>query len=268
MPYATVEIDYSNESPRLILSTNGQPVALSDEQIGIKNRLMEYNNIVSNYLADVDRTGLYLRILEIGKSALTSEKIDRDHEEHQLKQLATEIVNASLVVRESYIKSIMKASLFVLYLGIVFVVVWGGFVGSDFQEYILVQVTLATEVIDTFISIIGGIGFSMIGLYLGINLKPLLSNRIMDLHQVSRLMRYRFSNALYLAYLVILLIVLILLLSFDVVQIGIANILLNDMQELPWIGIFSGLVCAFAEPKIAELLRTVVSAERRESGVG
>ena len=76
----------------------------------------------------------------------------------------------------------------------------------------------------------------------------------MNYEDFDRLSKYRFLPDMHLYYLIPVTFITLLLLYYDVIMIGVGNILLNDFVENTPLVMIIGLVCALSEAVIVDLV--------------
>lgn len=255
MPYDSVTVDSMEYPTRLHYIAEARPT-LSEEQVALRSRISRFERIIREvFISTSDRQHFFSRLTSVAIDGLTSTDFDGHRAIDELEGLEAEMVQRGLRYRSSYIKKTVLGSLFFIPVALTLFVGW--IILFNFRGEILKYfgVELTSTRLDYIISLTAGFGFSFVGLMLGTILHVLLSNRIVDLDSLRNLQKYKFSVGMYCFYLAAVLIVFFLMLTFDVVQVGVGGILLNEISSYPWFGLFVGLLCALAEPRVAALLR-------------
>jgi hypothetical protein len=117
------------------------------------------------------------------------------------------------------------------------------------------------------INLIGSVGFTFVGIALGVCIIEFVVNLNITYDTFDRIGRYRMPFGWYLFYIAALSTTLLVILYYQLIQVGVGPLLLNDVQTDPKIGFIVGILCGIAEPHVVSLVTLVFKpVQKKESG--
>lgn len=259
MGYSVISLDDANDPRVLTFELGVDSAPLTDREIEFRLRLGSAIRDARKISDLPFRRRIFERLVGVARSALTQGSGNLDAAEIEFSELRDELSAGLVFDRNRILYDVIKRSAPVLFLGLLFLsayglsfFIWGWIIRSLPQPN---NVSIGISEVMKAQSVIGAIGYSFIGLYLGLILSSMIRARGRDgAETISALHFHGFSVPLYNFYMSALLITLIVILGFDILQIGVAGRLLNDFLTTPMLGLLVGAVCATGEAAISQLI--------------
>ena len=254
--FLSVSLDSVQNPSRLKYTKPQNGVQLDANQLQLKSDLDRVESEVRNtFKKDTQiRHDLLVRLREIAEEGLVGENADVASGGISLVSYCEEdLVRAAVSTRESYIAEHTAYVKVPLIVGGILIIIWLfaisklTYIHAFFERFPAGDINWA-------VNAVGAAGFALIGLLLSVNFLVRYSNRVISYDTIGKIRRYQFSVPHLFNYLYLLMALVGLALYFDIVQLGIAHRLLNDIKENPFLGVLVGIIIGLAEPTVASLV--------------
>lgn len=161
--------------------------------------------------------------------------------------------------RSPLIRELLYKSTYIMIASLLAIEIWAFATGGGARDAATVMLAQSSAsyaaVLNGVINILGILGFALLGAVAGNLFFTLVRGRNVTFGNFDRLNPYRFSVNIHLTYLVLLVLVVLLTLYFNVITIGIGDLVLNKFTESAPLAIVIGLVCALAEATLVTLIQ-------------
>ncbi|HSD92282.1 MAG TPA: hypothetical protein VLB11_04580 [Methyloceanibacter sp.] len=161
--------------------------------------------------------------------------------------------------RSPLIRELLYKSTYIMIASLLAIEIWAFATGGGARDAATVMLAQSSAsyaaVLNGVINILGILGFALLGAVAGNLFFTLVRGRNVTFDNFDRLNPYRFSVNIHLTYLVLLVLVVLLTLYFNVITIGIGDLVLNKFTESAPLAIVIGLVCALAEATLVTLIQ-------------
>ncbi|AGA89652.1 hypothetical protein Thimo_0815 [Thioflavicoccus mobilis 8321] len=115
-------------------------------------------------------------------------------------------------------------------------------------------------------STLAAFAYSMLGIALGVSITSVIRLRQVTPELIGKFDPYDFSPSNRFFYVTLLAIGIFVLLYFDVVQIGLGSVLLNQVRDFPAMGTLVGLAAGASEPVLASIFEKGSSPTTSSAG--
>lgn len=261
--FERIDLDRDENPRRLRFVSGTERVLLTPEQQIFKGEITTIESRLRNlFPAGQVRDELFQRLKEVATMGLVGTDPDVAGAAQSLGDLKDEIGNAGVELRRRHLAENWHYAPWPFFGGIALTAAWIALVSNLPRLYGLT--TFTPETVNVAVNAFGAVGFALLGLAIGVTFMAHFTNLNITYDSIEKISKYKFTVPEYYRYLYLLLAVVLVLLFFDVVQVGVAQILLNDMKAFPVFGLFAGLVCSVTEPAIANLATGALSPRRRD----
>jgi hypothetical protein len=117
---------------------------------------------------------------------------------------------------------------------------------------------LGSPFVGTVVNITGAVGFTAVGLVIGVGLSVFAANNKLTIDSFDKIQRYDLPVISYFLYLYVLTAAVLILLYFQLLIIGIKTTTLDQVYSQPSLGLIIGLLCGFSESLIVQRLAQVI----------
>jgi hypothetical protein len=268
--YASAKL---NEDNNVIVFESPQD-SLSEEALVLKRTIMTAAARIRNTILEADRRSKLLKDLTaIAVDGLAGNDPQPREALDQLEGFKIDVLNAAKHVRDDYIRSLYIYGLAWIVTGGAVIIVWG-LVFSRLGS--LTPIGWTEDAIPYIGRLAAGFACCLIGIGIGVIAVESIRNRDIGFDNFDVIYRYGFSPLRHLLFVTTIGLVFLILLVFNVFQIGVGGLLLNEVSTNPPLGIIVGLVCSISEPSVSRIISTLEpivsdtsgnSAANPESGV-
>lgn len=264
MPYKEVNIKTINNITTIEYVPDPADPVLTEQQIRFRINLGMIFNALSHAEECKTKNHFIDQIAELARRTLIGDGRAIGTVEIELEELEEKVLNFVGVTRNKLLLSVIIKSWPIIAIGIIILTLFG--TSFFIWDKIILQLPPPSEEsigvgdLELLRSYLGAVGFSFLGLYLGIIVSTMIRARG-DVNEALKLLNFHgYGVGLYNVYLVTILVTFLILLAFDAVQVGLGGILLNEFDQNPILGLLVGAVCAVGEGPIATLLERVLAS--------
>lgn len=258
----------ANEPNTVVFKRTAQP--LTDDVLELAEKIRSaLSRIRSIKLDQEERQNLLEQLRELAKTGLGGDNPQPAEGAQLFEGFKRDVEQVGARVREKYLSTLYQIGVAWLVAGVVL----GGalwFFSGDIRGWLISDAqasqNLNAQVIENTSTLLVAFLLSLFGVGIGWIVAESIRNRNITYDNFDVIYRYKFSPIRHCLFITFICAALQILLFFDVFQIGVGSLLLNDVKTNPSIGIIIGFVCAVAEPVVSSLIEQTKPVQQSENG--